>query len=112
MFKALTDTTSLLGECPVWCERTERLFWTDIPGCEQAGARLSQERGIGIRVVFRYCCIIGEWWEIGANSRTCRRTFIATVKRSSGYVVAKRAISAPGSAVERPGPAAHSHSPA
>lgn len=34
MFKALTDTTSLLGECPVWCERTERLFWTDIPGCE------------------------------------------------------------------------------
>lgn len=34
MFKTLTDTTSLLGECPVWCERTERLFWTDIPGCE------------------------------------------------------------------------------
>ncbi|MFJ3448456.1 SMP-30/gluconolactonase/LRE family protein [Pseudomonas sichuanensis] len=34
MFKPLTNTTSLLGECPVWCERTERLFWTDIPGCE------------------------------------------------------------------------------
>ena len=34
MFKTLTDTTSLLGECPIWCERTERLFWTDIPGCE------------------------------------------------------------------------------
>ncbi|WP_459208311.1 SMP-30/gluconolactonase/LRE family protein [Pseudomonas sp. MLB6B] len=34
MFKTLTDTTSLLGECPVWCERTERLFWTDIPGYE------------------------------------------------------------------------------
>ncbi|MCD5969936.1 SMP-30/gluconolactonase/LRE family protein [Pseudomonas quasicaspiana] len=34
MFKTLTGTTSLLGECPVWCERTERLFWTDIPGCE------------------------------------------------------------------------------
>ncbi|MFR0713638.1 SMP-30/gluconolactonase/LRE family protein [Enterobacterales bacterium BD_CKDN230030183-1A_HGKHYDSX7] len=34
MFKTLTDTTSLLGECPVWCERTERLFWTDIPGCQ------------------------------------------------------------------------------
>lgn len=34
MFKPLTDTTSQLGECPVWCERTERLFWTDIPGCE------------------------------------------------------------------------------
>lgn len=34
MFKTLTDTTSLLGKCPVWCERTERLFWTDILGCE------------------------------------------------------------------------------
>jgi L-arabinonolactonase len=34
MFKTLTDTTSLLGECSIWCERTERLFWTDIPGCE------------------------------------------------------------------------------
>lgn len=30
MFKTLTGTTSLLGECPVWCERTERLFWTDM----------------------------------------------------------------------------------
>lgn len=34
MFKPITDTTSLLGECPVWCERTDRLFWTDIPSCE------------------------------------------------------------------------------
>lgn len=34
MFKTLTDTTSMLGECPLWCERTERLFWTDIPSCE------------------------------------------------------------------------------
>lgn len=30
MFKTLTGTTSLLGECPVWCERIERLFWTDM----------------------------------------------------------------------------------
>ncbi|CRM70817.1 SMP-30/gluconolactonase/LRE family protein [Pseudomonas sp. 58 R 12] len=43
MFDALTDTTSLLGECPVWCERTERLFWTDIPGCELRA--LDPERG-------------------------------------------------------------------
>ncbi|MCL6407678.1 SMP-30/gluconolactonase/LRE family protein [Dickeya dadantii] len=34
MFKTVTDTTSILGECPVWCERTHCLFWTDIPGCE------------------------------------------------------------------------------
>ena len=30
MFKTLSGTTSLLGECPVWCERAERLFWTDM----------------------------------------------------------------------------------
>lgn len=34
MFKTIADTTSLLGECPVWCEGTERLFWNDIPACE------------------------------------------------------------------------------
>lgn len=33
MLKVIADTTSLLGECPVWCERQQRLFWTDIPGC-------------------------------------------------------------------------------
>lgn len=33
MFKVITDTTSLLGQCPVWSERQQRLLWTDIPGC-------------------------------------------------------------------------------
>nr|WP_236946361.1 SMP-30/gluconolactonase/LRE family protein [Kosakonia radicincitans] len=29
-----TDVRNLLGECPLWCERTRRLFWTDIEGSE------------------------------------------------------------------------------
>ena len=46
MFKTLTGTTSLLGECPVWCERAERLFWTDMNDrfwprlCKNAGTNL------------------------------------------------------------------------
>ncbi|MHC5178242.1 SMP-30/gluconolactonase/LRE family protein [Serratia rhizosphaerae] len=40
MFKTITGTTSLLGECPVWCEKTNRLFWTDIQGCELCALNL------------------------------------------------------------------------
>lgn len=29
---AVTDERALLGECPVWCERTGRLHWIDIDG--------------------------------------------------------------------------------
>jgi len=29
--EALTDTRHELGECVLWCERTGRLLWTDIP---------------------------------------------------------------------------------
>ncbi|PXX64532.1 MULTISPECIES: SMP-30/gluconolactonase/LRE family protein [unclassified Pseudomonas] len=34
MFETIANTTSLLGECPLWCDITHRLFWTDIPNCE------------------------------------------------------------------------------
>lgn len=34
MFEPINDTISLLGECPIWCDRTNQLFWTDIPGCQ------------------------------------------------------------------------------
>ncbi len=27
------DAQAQLGECPLWCERTQALFWTDIEGC-------------------------------------------------------------------------------
>lgn len=34
MFEPITGTISLLGECPIWCNRTNQLFWTDIPDCK------------------------------------------------------------------------------
>ena len=34
MFEPITGTISLLGECPIWCDRSNQLFWTDIPDCK------------------------------------------------------------------------------
>ncbi|WP_113632971.1 SMP-30/gluconolactonase/LRE family protein [Pectobacterium peruviense] len=34
MFKITVDAKNLLGECPLWCEHTRRLFWTNIVGKE------------------------------------------------------------------------------
>lgn len=34
MFEPIMGTISLLGECPIWCDRTNQLFWTDIPDCK------------------------------------------------------------------------------
>lgn len=34
MFSVAADVRNLLGECPLWCERTRRLYWTDIEGRE------------------------------------------------------------------------------
>ncbi|ASM00913.1 SMP-30/gluconolactonase/LRE family protein [Serratia sp. TSA_130.2] len=34
MFSIAADVRNTLGECPLWCERTRRLFWTDIEGSE------------------------------------------------------------------------------
>jgi L-arabinonolactonase len=32
--KLLVDAQARLGECPLWCERTGSLYWTDIEGAE------------------------------------------------------------------------------
>lgn len=32
MLEVLVDTGHQLGECVLWCERTGRVWWTDIPG--------------------------------------------------------------------------------
>ncbi|MFY3307971.1 SMP-30/gluconolactonase/LRE family protein [Achromobacter ruhlandii] len=32
MLEPTVDVLNQLGECPIWCDRTNRLFWTDIPG--------------------------------------------------------------------------------
>ncbi|MBJ8453008.1 SMP-30/gluconolactonase/LRE family protein [Acinetobacter bereziniae] len=34
MFSVSADVRNLLGECPLWCERTRRIYWTDIEGSE------------------------------------------------------------------------------
>ncbi|MCS4492713.1 SMP-30/gluconolactonase/LRE family protein, partial [Pantoea sp. B623] len=34
MFSIAADIRNTLGECPLWCERTRRLYWTDIEACE------------------------------------------------------------------------------
>ena len=34
MFSIAADVRNALGECPLWCERTRRLYWTDIADSE------------------------------------------------------------------------------
>jgi len=34
MLSSAANVRNLLGECPLWCERTRRLYWTDIEGSE------------------------------------------------------------------------------
>lgn len=34
MFSIAADVKNTLGECPLWCDRTRRLYWTDIKGSE------------------------------------------------------------------------------
>ena len=34
MFSIAAEVRNTLGECPLWCERTRRLYWTDIEGSE------------------------------------------------------------------------------
>ena len=34
MFSIATEVRNTLGECPLWCERTRRLYWTDIEASE------------------------------------------------------------------------------
>ncbi|MCS3434515.1 SMP-30/gluconolactonase/LRE family protein [Klebsiella sp. BIGb0407] len=44
MFKTVTDIVNTLGECPIWCGKTGRLFWADIMGHELLAHH--QETGI------------------------------------------------------------------
>ncbi len=39
MFTAATHVRNELGECPVWCEKTSSLYWTDIEGSELLSIR-------------------------------------------------------------------------
>ena len=44
MFLIVTDVNNALGECPLWCEKTRRVFWTDIE-CSELLA-FEEESGI------------------------------------------------------------------
>ncbi|ENE4021709.1 SMP-30/gluconolactonase/LRE family protein [Escherichia coli] len=44
MFSIAANVRNSLGECPLWCERTRRVYWTDIEGSEL----LALEEGSGI----------------------------------------------------------------
>ncbi|WP_210504861.1 SMP-30/gluconolactonase/LRE family protein [Pantoea ananatis] len=43
MLSIAVDVRNTLGECPLWCERTRRLYWTDIEAIEL----LALEEGTG-----------------------------------------------------------------
>jgi len=43
MLSIAADVRNTLGECPLWCERTRRLYWTDI----KASELLALEEGTG-----------------------------------------------------------------
>lgn len=44
MFSIAANVRNSLGECPLWCERTRRLYWIDIEGSEL----LALEEGSGV----------------------------------------------------------------
>lgn len=47
MFSVAADVRNLLGECPLWCEATRRLYWTDIEGSELLA--LEEDNNIAMR---------------------------------------------------------------
>lgn len=47
MFAVAADVQNVLGECPLWCERTRRLYWTDIESSELLA--LEEDTGIVMR---------------------------------------------------------------
>lgn len=47
MFSIAADVKNTLGECPLWCDRTRRLYWTDIEGSELLA--LEEENNVVMR---------------------------------------------------------------
>ncbi|WP_373283348.1 SMP-30/gluconolactonase/LRE family protein [Hafnia psychrotolerans] len=44
MFSMATDIRNTLGECPLWCENTRRLYWTNTESSELLA--LEQDNGV------------------------------------------------------------------
>jgi len=56
MMEHILDARHELGECVLWCERTERLLWTDIPAATLWSYSPSSGRTVGWPMPERLCC--------------------------------------------------------
>lgn len=56
MMEVLTDAGHELGECVLWCERTGRLLWTDIPAATLWSYSPSTGRAASWALPERLCC--------------------------------------------------------
>lgn len=56
MMEVLTDAGHELGECVLWCERTGRLLWTDIPAATLWSHSPSTGRTVSWTMPERLCC--------------------------------------------------------
>jgi L-arabinonolactonase len=54
--EVLTDTRHELGECVLWCERTGRLLWTDIPAATLWAYTPATGRTASWPMPERLCC--------------------------------------------------------
>jgi L-arabinonolactonase len=55
MMEHFLDNRHELGECVLWCERTGRLLWTDIPAAELWSSSPSSGRSMSWRMPERLC---------------------------------------------------------
>jgi L-arabinonolactonase len=55
MMEQILDNRHELGECVLWCERTGRLLWTDIPAAELWSYSPSSGRSMSWRMPERLC---------------------------------------------------------
>ncbi|MDY0974843.1 SMP-30/gluconolactonase/LRE family protein [Massilia sp. CFBP9012] len=56
MMDVLLDAGHELGECVLWCERTGRLLWTDIPAATLWSHSPSSGRTVSWKMPERLCC--------------------------------------------------------
>lgn len=56
MMEHFLDNRHELGECVLWCERTGRLLWTDIPAATLWSYSPSSGRSMSWRMPERLCC--------------------------------------------------------
>lgn len=56
MMQAFLDNRHELGECVLWCERSGRLLWTDIPACALWSYSPSTGRSMRWQMPERLCC--------------------------------------------------------